>query len=107
MDNLRHKKKRPGDEVEFTLFFSRPPTPYGPPPSSRSSAIHVFIFIGVIAVVDPGEGPRGGGGGPLNFLPNRDPKGRKTFFETAPPPPSPLSVGLDPPLDIHFNGLPH
>ena len=71
LDNLRHKKKRPGDEVEFTLFFSRPPTPYGSPPSSRSSAIHVFIFIGVIAVMDPGEGPPGeGGAAHLNFLPN-------------------------------------
>ena len=87
LDNLRHKKKRPGDEVEFTLFFSRPPTPYGPPPSSRSSAIHVFIFIGVIGVVDPGEGPPGGGGQPtLIFYQTKTRRAEKLFLR--PPPPS-------------------
>ena len=42
-------------------------------------------------MVDPGEGPRGWG------WPRR---AVKHFFETAPS--SPLSVGLDPPLDMHF-----
>ena len=43
-------------------------------------------------VADSGEGPEGPGS-PLIFRPNWDPKGRKKFFETAPP-----SEGLDPPL---------
>ena len=56
-----------------------------------------------------GRGP-GGPGTPFIFRPNWDPKGRKKFFGrpapllylrvwmTAPPPPHPLSQGLDPTL---------
>ena len=50
------------------------------------------FVVYIITVADPGEGP--GGPAPL-FL---DRRAAKHFFET-PPPPFPLSEGLDPPLN--------
>ena len=48
-------------------------------------------------MADPREGP-GGRGSPLSFRPNRDPKGRKTFFgDWLPPTPSKGLEDLDPP----------
>ena len=54
--------------------------------------------------MDPGEGPPGGGRPTLIFYQTKTRRAEKLFLR---PPPPRLSVGLDPPLDIHFNGLPH
>ena len=66
---------------------------------SRLLANHVPSCKGMLHLPCSG-GSRGEARGacppPLIFRPNCGPKGRKTFFETAPPPS--LSEGLDPPL---------
>ena len=48
----------------------------------------------VTTVADPGEGP----GSPLILRPNEAMKSRKKFLGDTPPPPRPLSEGLDLPL---------
>ena len=60
------------------------------------------LNISLIVVVDPGEGPKGPTPPPLFLDHNEAPRAEKKFLET-PPSPSPLSGGLDLPLDSSCN----
>ena len=55
------------------------------------------------SVADPGQEPRGwggGGAGPPLFLAHPGAQRAEKNFSEAPPPPPPLPEGLDPPLPI-------
>ena len=101
-DKILNICKKNWDFLDNLLYFSPvllsfPLWPF--PELAKFCDTCIYIYWSDSSVGSRG-GPPGEGGGPLNFLPNRDPKGRKTFFWDSPPPPHPLvSEGLDPPLD--------